>query len=64
MCFSNDPQASLNNIFVGIQRPILEANQWLRSFLVDPCLLLEVTSTVRLIPINYFNFLSLDLGTD
>ena len=63
MCFLNDPQASLNNLLVDIQRPRLEANQWLRSFLLDPRLLLEVTPTIRLIPINIFNFLSLDLGS-
>jgi len=34
--FPNDPQASLNNLLVDIQRPRLEANQWLRSFLLDP----------------------------
>ena len=63
MCFPNEPQASLNNILVDIQRDKLEANQWLRSFQLDPHLLLKVTPTIRLIPVNYFNFLSLDLGT-
>ena len=63
MSLPNDPQASLNNLLVEIQWPRLEANQWLRSFMLDPRLLLEVTPIVRLIPINYFIFLSLDLGT-
>ena len=56
--FPNDPQASLNNLPVVIQCPRLEANQWLRSFLLDPRLLLEVTPTVYMVPlkiINYFN---------
>lgn len=51
MCIPSDRQASLNNLLIDIQQPILEANQWLRSFLLDPHLLLEVT------PIVYINTL-------
>ena len=51
VCLPSDPQASLNNILVDIQRPRLEANQWLKSFMLDPRFLLEVT------PIIYINTL-------
>lgn len=61
--FSKCPSSLLNNLLVDIQWPRLKANQWLRSFFLDPCLLLEVTPTLRLIPVNYFNFLCLDLRT-
>ena len=63
MCLPNAHQASSYNPFVENQQPILDPNQWFRSFWLDPYLLLEVSPTVRLIPFNYFNFLNLDLGT-
>lgn len=57
VCLSKWPSSLLN-----IQWPRLEANQWLRSFLLDPSLLLEVTRIVYINTLNCFIFLSLHLG--
>ena len=61
MCFSN-AHRSPYNLLVENERPRLDSNQWLRSSWLDRRLLQEVSPTIWLIPINYFNFLSLDLG--
>ena len=63
VCLPNDPQAPSYIFLLDNQQPRLNHNQMLRSFWLDPCLFLEVSPMIRLIPINILIFLSLDLGT-
>ena len=46
MYFPNAHQASSYNLLVENQQPRLDSNQWLRSFWLDPRLLLEVSHPV------------------
>jgi len=46
VCLPTNPQYLLNNLLDDIKRTILEANKWIRSFWLDPHLILEVTPTV------------------
>jgi len=46
MCLPNAHQASSYNLLVENQQPKLDSNQWLRSFWLDPRLILEVSLAV------------------
>jgi len=57
----NDPQVPSYIFLLSNQRPRLKHNQRLRSFWLDAWLYLEVSTLIRLIPINILIFLSLHL---